>query len=261
MADKSSGSRLAALFQRFRGGPRHDEAGDDATLDRSTQRIGPYRVIEKLGQGGMGIVFSALDERLGRSLAIKVIRGEGADDSAARRFWREARAAAAVNHPNICQVYEVGEHDGQLFIAMELLEGESLHERLERGALPVKEAVPAALGILSALEALHGRGVVHRDLKPSNVFLTEHGVKLLDFGLARPVAASDAAEDASGDLTRPGMLVGTPRYMAPEQVDGTELGPATDVFAAGALLFEMLAGRPAFEGQGLAQILHGVLHE
>ncbi len=241
MADKSSASRLAALFQRFRGGPRHDEAGDEATLDRSTQRIGPYRVIEKLGEGGMGIVFSALDERLGRSLAIKVIRGESADDSAARRFWREARAAAAVNHPNICQVYEVGEHDGQLFIAMELLEGESLHGRLERGALPVKEAVPAALGILAALEALHGRGLVHRDLKPSNVFLTEHGVKLLDFGLARPVAASDGAEDVSSDLTRPGMLVGTPRYMAPEQVDGTELGPRTWTALGGGegLLFGM----------------------
>lgn len=261
MADRSGDSWLRSLLHRFRSAPREPEPGDDATLDRATQRIGPYRVIEKLGQGGMGIVFSALDERLDRSLAIKVIRGEVAGDSAARRFWREARAAAAVNHPNICQVYEVGEHDGQLFIAMELLEGESLDERLERGALPVNEAVPVALGILSALDALHGRGLVHRDLKPSNVFLTEHGVKLLDFGLARPVTASDAAEDASGDLTRPGVLVGTPRYMAPEQVDGTELGPATDVFAAGALLFEMLAGRPAFEGQGLVQVLHGVLHE
>ena len=261
MADKSSGSWLRAFLHRFRGGAIGAGPGEDATLERGTQRIGPYRVVEKLGQGGMGIVFAALDERLGRSLAIKVIGGNAADDSATRRFWREARAAAAVNHPNICQVYEVGDHEGQMFIAMELLEGESLGTRLERGALPVIEAVPAVLGVLSALDALHGHGLVHRDLKPSNVFLTEHGVKLLDFGLARPLVVSDVGEDPAEDLTRPGTLAGTPRYMAPEQIDGGELGPATDVFATGALLFEMLAGRPAFDGKTLARILHGVLHE
>jgi TolB-like protein len=224
-------------------------------------RIGPYRVLEKLGQGGMGIVFSALDERLDRSLAIKVIGAGATGDSAVKRFWREARAAAAVNHPNICQIYEVGEHEGQLFIAMERLEGESLGDRLTRGSLPAHEAVPVGLGILSALEALHGRELVHRDLKPSNVFLTEHGVKLLDFGLARPLLASSDAEELDAELTQPGMLVGTPRYMAPEQIRGEEIGPAVDLFATGALLFEMLAGRPAFEGKGLAQVLHAALHE
>jgi serine/threonine protein kinase/tetratricopeptide (TPR) repeat protein len=225
------------------------------------ERIGPYRVVEKLGQGGMGVVFSALDERLSRSLAIKVIRGQGGGDSAVKRFWREARSAAAVNHPNICQIYEVGEHEGQLFIAMERLEGESLGDRLERGSLPAREAVLVGLGILSALEALHARGLLHRDLKPSNVFLTEHGVKLLDFGLARPLETAAAAEDDATELTQPGMLVGTPRYMAPEQIRGEELGPAVDLFAVGALLFEMLAGRPAFEGKGLAEVLSSALHE
>jgi TolB-like protein len=209
----------------------------------------------------MGIVFSAVDERLERSLAIKVIGARGNEDSAVKRFWREARAAAAVNHPNICQIYEVGEHEGQMFIAMERLEGESLGDRLERGSLPAREAVPLVLGILSALEALHGRGLVHRDLKPTNVFLTEHGVKLLDFGLARPLVATTDAEERDAELTQPGMLVGTPRYMAPEQIRGEEVGPAVDLFATGALLFEMLAGRPAFEGKGLAQVLHAALHE
>jgi TolB-like protein/tetratricopeptide (TPR) repeat protein len=224
-------------------------------------RIGPYRVLEKLGRGGMGVVFSALDDRLNRPLAIKVIRSHGDDASAVKRFWREARSAAAVNHPNICQIYEVGEHDGQPFIAMERLEGESLGDRLERGALAARETVPVGLGILSALEALHGRGLLHRDLKPSNVFLTEHGVKLLDFGLARPLEAGGDSEEKAADLTQPGMVVGTPRYMAPEQIRGEELGPTVDLFATGALLFEMLAGRPAFEGRSVAEILNGVLNE
>jgi non-specific serine/threonine protein kinase len=190
-----------------------------------------------------------------------VIRSGATDDSAVKRFWREARAAAAVNHPNICQIYEVGEHEGELFIAMELLEGVALGTRLESGALPANEAVPIALGVLSALEALHGRDLVHRDLKPSNIFLTEHGVKLLDFGLARPLIETSDTDDASAELTQPGMLVGTPRYMAPEQIRGEEVGAAVDLFATGALLFEMLAGRPAFEGKGLAGILHAALHE
>jgi non-specific serine/threonine protein kinase len=261
MAESTGGSRLRALLDRLRGGTRAPEADEDLTLGTAPERIGPYRVLEKLGQGGMGIVFSALDERLDRSLAVKVIGTRSDDDSAVQRFWREARAAAAVNHPNICQIYEVGEHQGRMFIAMERLEGESLGDRLERGPLPAHEAVPMGLGILSALEALHGRGLVHRDLKPTNVFLTEHGVKLLDFGLARPLVATTDAEEPDAELTQPGMLVGTPRYMAPEQIRGEEVGPAVDLFATGALLFEMLAGRPAFEGKGLAQVLHAALHE
>ena len=134
----------------------------------------------------MGVVYAARDERLERTVALKTMSSLASDETARKRFWREARAAASVNHPNVCQIYEIGEDGGELFIAMELLEGEALAERLRRGPLSVSEAVPIGLGMLAALSALHARGIVHRDLKPSNVFLTPHGVKLLDFGLARP---------------------------------------------------------------------------
>src|SRR5918992_482537 len=210
-------------------------------------RVAHYVIERKLGEGGMGVVFAARDERLDRTVAIKMMSSFGGDETARRRFWREARAAASVNHPNICQLYDIGEDEGALFIAMELLEGESLGERLARGALTVSEAIPIALGVLAALAALYARGILHRDLKPSNVFLTAHGVKLLDFGLARPADPALAQSlSSSGNLTRSGMLIGTPGYMAPEQLTAEELDARTDLFAVGAILFEMLAGRPAF---------------
>ena len=147
-------------------------------------RIGPYRIVRKLGEGGMGVVYAAEDERLRRTVAIKTIRETG-DASARERFFREARAAASLSHPNVCQLFDIGEADGRPFLVMELLEGVPLAERLKQGALPLSEAVNTTLSILTALDALHARGFVHRDLKPSNVFLTAQGVKLLDFGLAR----------------------------------------------------------------------------
>jgi serine/threonine-protein kinase len=150
-------------------------------------RLGRYRVLHQLGRGGMGIVFAAEDDTLGRRVAVKTIATP--DESARKRFKREARAAARVNHPNVCQVYEIGEDGGQLFIAMELLAGEPLSDRLGRGPMPVDEAVSLARDMLAALGALHETSIVHRDLKPSNVFLTPHGGKLLDFGLARPLPA------------------------------------------------------------------------
>ncbi len=224
-------------------------------------RIGHYAITGKLGEGGMGVVYLAHDERLGRAVAVKTMNLSG-DESARRRFWREARAAAAINHPNVCQLYEVGEDGGEPFIAMELLEGETLADRLKRGALSVSETLPIVLGVLSALQALHARGVVHRDLKPTNVFLTAHGVKLLDFGLARTVDADLAQSLAvTNDVTRTGMLVGTPRYMSPEQVKGEGLDFRGDLFAVGAILFEMLAGRPAFAGKNAVEILHATLYE
>ncbi len=223
------------------------------------ETLGPYRVVRLLGAGGMGEVYAAEDQRLGRQVALKVIRDQPDDDSARRRFWREARAAAAATHPNVCQIFDVGEEGGEAWLAMELLEGEALSARLARGALPVAEAVPLMLGVLAALQALHARGLVHRDLKPSNVFLTPAGVKLLDFGLARPVAAAGGA--TATELTQAGVLVGTPQYMAPEQLRGEPLDARSDVFAAGALLFEMLAGRKAFEGRTLFEVTHAVLHE
>ena len=207
----------------------------------------------------MGVVYAARDARLERTVALKTMSSLAHDETARKRFWREARTAASVNHPNVCQIYEIGEDDGQLFIAMELLEGESLADRLRRGPLSVAETFPIGLEMLAALSALHDRGVVHRDLKPSNVFLTPHGVKLLDFGLARPELGQSLGS-ASG-LTQTGIVMGTPRYMAPEQVTGEAVDGRSDLFATGAILFEMLSGRPAFSGRSVVEILYATVHE
>jgi eukaryotic-like serine/threonine-protein kinase len=225
-------------------------------------RVGHYTIDRKLGQGGMGIVYAARDERLERTVALKMMSSLSDDETARKRFWREARAAASVNHPNVCQLYEIGEDAGELFIAMELLEGEALSERLKTGPLSVSDMMPIGLGVLAALSALHARGIVHRDLKPSNVFLTPHGVKLLDFGLARPSDPALARSVSSvPNLTQTGMLIGTPGYMAPEQLMGEGLDARSDLFATGAILFEMLAGRPAFSGYSFVETLHATLHE
>ncbi len=220
--------------------------------------IGRYRVLGQLGEGGMGVVYLAEDTSLGRRVALKTIRAEVADTTARERLRREARAAAAVNHPSVCQIYEVGEAEGETFLAMELLEGEPLSARLAKGPMPLAEALGAAITILGALEALHARSVVHRDLKPSNVFLTPYGVKLLDFGLALPFETGGAGGDR---LTRTGFFVGTPGYMAPEQWTGADVGPEADVFALGAILVEMVAGVRAFRGEGAAALMHAVLHD
>jgi len=222
-------------------------------------RIGPYTVERKLGEGGMGVVYAARDERLQRTVALKTLSAVGTDPNAHHRLWREARAAASVNHPNVCQIYEIGEDEGTLFIVMELLEGQVLSERLASGPLTSAEAIPITLGVLAALSALHARGIVHRDLKPSNVFLTRHGVKLLDFGLARP--QFDAPVDPTVELTLPGIVMGTPRYMSPEQISGDVVDARSDLFAVGAMLFEMLAGRPAFVGRTFVEILHASRYE
>ena len=207
----------------------------------------------------MGVVYEARDERLERTVALKMMSSLANDETARKRFWREARAAASVNHPNVCQIYEVGEDAGGLFIAMELLEGTSLAEHLRRGPLSVSETLPIGVEMLSALAALHARGIVHRDLKPSNVFLTSHGVKLLDFGLARPEL--EPALGSAVGLTRTGVVMGTPRYMAPEQVTGESVDARADLFAVGAILFEMLSGRPAFGGSSVVEVLHATLTE
>jgi serine/threonine protein kinase/tetratricopeptide (TPR) repeat protein len=263
--DNTPRGRLRALYDWVRGASPNPSLGvaaptppPDAT---PRSRIGHYRIEHKLGEGGMGVVYAARDERLERTVALKTMSSLAKDDTARKRFWREARAAAAVNHPNVCQLYEIGEEGGELFIAMELLEGQALSDRLRQGPLSLADASPVALGMLAALSALHGRGIVHRDLKPSNVFLTRHGVKLLDFGLARPDPELADALRSEADLTRTGMLVGTPRYMAPEQVTGEAVDARTDLFAAGAILFEMLAGRPAFAGRTVVEVLHGTLYE
>jgi non-specific serine/threonine protein kinase len=228
----------------------------ESPLASELEAIGQYRLTRKLGEGGMGVVYEAQDERLDRLVAIKRVRGFDTDPSLKERLWREARVAAGISHPNICQVYELAEKRGELFVVMELLTGETLADRIQRGALPLGEALQTTLGVLGALEAMHGRGIIHRDLKPSNVFLTPHGVKLLDFGLARPHAG-----DQQLTLTQPGTIVGTPRYMAPEMLGDKPLGPPTDLFALGAILFEMLTGKPAFGGRTLLEVCAALLNE
>ena len=229
--------------------------GTNPPGSREPETIGRYRVTRRLGQGGMGVVYAAHDDRLDRDVAIKRIRDAAGDAALRERLLREARAAARINHPNICHVYELAEEGGELYLVMELLEGEALEQRLARERIPVGEALRIALGMLSALEALHARGIIHRDLKPSNVFLTPHGVKLLDFGLARPVAEQFRSEVT---LTQPGTLMGTPRYMSPEQWEGEVLSHASDLFAVGAILFEMLAGKPAFPGSTIIEVFRAV---
>ena len=227
-------------------------------FDDMPDTIAHYHVVSKLGEGGMGVVYAATDERLQRRVALKMVRGTG-DQHSRERLWREARAAASVSHPNVCQLYEIGEANGELFIAMELLEGEPLSARLARGPIPLPESVDITLAVLSALEAIHARGIVHRDLKPSNIFLTAHGVKLLDFGLAR--AVQEVSEQTQAGITMAGTVMGTPHYMSPEQLSGTLLEARSDLFAVGAILFELLVGKAAFPGATTAQVFHAVMSE
>jgi serine/threonine protein kinase len=236
----------------------------DTPLFTSASRLEPgaslgghYRVERLLGEGGMGVVYAARDERLGRSVAIKMLVADSQDPTARERLWREARAAASVNHPNICQIYAVDELDGKLYLVMELLDGQPLAERIAAGPLPPPDAMPIALAILAALGALHRRGITHRDLKPSNVFLTSDGVKLLDFGLAHP----GETDTTNVRLTKTGIVLGTPRYMAPEQWTGRSVDARADLFSAGMLLFEMIAGKPPFGGATPAEIHHIVMND
>ena len=216
-----------------------------------------YRILEKLGSGGMGVVYKAEDVKLGRFVAIKFLPEELSQNSKSlERFRREARAASALNHPNICTIYDVGEHEGQHFIAMELLEGETLAARIQRGPLPLAESVQAALGLLAALQKLHNKELIHRDLKPSNIFLTENGVKLLDFGLASQMRSDPIVTRTA--LTTPGLLVGTVNYMSPEHLLGQPATPASDLFAVGAIIFEMLSCRCAFPGRATAEVFYSI---
>jgi serine/threonine protein kinase/tetratricopeptide (TPR) repeat protein len=234
-----------------------DENIGTTTASSAPLYVGRYRVTDTLGEGGMGAVYAAVDEKLERQIAVKVLRHESAADPTAReRFWREARLAASVNHPHICQLYEIGESDGELFIAMERLEGEPLAARLGRGAVPIAETVHIGLEVLSALDALHRRGITHRDLKPSNVYLTPHGAKVLDFG----VSLGQTGDATRLALTSPGMMLGTPKYMAPEQVLGEAVTASADLFAMGAILYEMLSGTAAFEADSVHGVLEKVLH-
>jgi hypothetical protein len=236
---------------------------------RLSSSIGRYRVVRKIGEGGMGTVFEAVDEVLGRRVAIK--RLKAVDESARRRFWREARAVARLSHPNVCQLYEVGEDVSGPFLAMELLSGEPLSLRLRSGPMTAAEAVSLGAGMLAALSAIHAAGLVHRDLKPSNVYLTPYGPRLLDFGLVRHLP-SDLASMMPSNLATPGPisgtpitdprnLIGTPGYMAPEQILGQAVDARADLFAVGAVLYEALAGHRAFPGTTVLDVLTATLRQ
>ena len=229
-------------------------------------RLGPYEIVSALGAGGMGEVYKARDTRLDRSVAIKIVSATLATDRQFReRFDREARAISQLTHPHICTLYDVGGEQGTAFLVMEYLEGETLADRLRKGALPLDDALQVAMQIADALSAAHRHGIIHRDLKPGNVMLTKAGAKLLDFGLAK--ASGSAVADAGqsmlpttpATLTAQGTILGTLQYMAPEQIEGHEADGRTDIFAFGAVLYEMLTGTKAFSGASPASLIASIL--
>jgi len=233
-------------------------------------KLGPYEVQSPLGAGGMGEVYRALDTRLDRTVAIKILPSHLAENSEARqRFEREARAISSLNHPNICTLYDVGHQDGVHFLVMECLEGETLGERLRKGPLPVQQVLKYGIEICDGLEKAHRCGIVHRDLKPGNIMLTKSGAKLMDFGLAKAAAVKVDSSSSltvtlstpagSHPLTTQGTVMGTFQYMAPEQVEGKEADARSDIFALGALLYEMATGKRAFEGRTAASAMAAVL--
>lgn len=231
---------------------------------RHPDRFGPYVVLGQLGRGGMGVVYRALDSRLGREVAVKVLHRNLHVSAARERFLREARAVSSLNHPNICTIFDIGEQDGDPFLVMELLPGESLRERIRRGPVPAADIREIAFRVALALQAAHAQGIVHRDIKPANLFLVDDGqgatdIKVLDFGLAK-LEGDDliAAEDAG--LTRTGATVGTVEYMSPEQACGEELDARSDLFSLGAVLYELAAGRLPFRGATSAIVFSELLN-
>jgi serine/threonine protein kinase len=236
----------------------------------SGTKLGPYEIATPLGAGGMGEVYRARDTRLDRSVAIKILPAHLADKpEASERFEREARTISSLNHPNICQLHDVGQQDGLRYIVMELLEGETLAEHLRKGPLPLEQALRYGTEIATGLQAAHRRGVMHRDLKPGNIMLTKLGAKLMDFGLAKGIVSNPISEGLTATLssshpsplTQQGTIIGTFQYMSPEQVEGKAADARSDIFALGAVLYEMVSGRRAFEGKTAVSVAASILEK
>ncbi|HYX70224.1 MAG TPA: protein kinase, partial [Terriglobales bacterium] len=247
-------------------------------------KLGPYQIGEPLGAGGMGEVYRALDTRLDRAVAVKILPTHlSADPDLRQRFDREARAISSLQHPNICTLFDVGHQDGTDFLVMELLEGETLAERLQKGPVAIPQALRIAIDVADALEKAHRQGIVHRDLKPGNIMVSKAGTKLMDFGLAKPAATLAASASAFGGspltpttptsptiaalaapsspITGRGMVVGTFQYIAPEVLQGEEANPRSDIFSFGAVLYEMLTGQRAFEGKSQLSVASAILEK
>ena len=231
------------------------------------KRLGPYEIISHIGAGGMGEVYKGKDTRLDRIVAIKVLPAQLAENPERReRFEHEARAISSLNHPHICVLHDIGHEEGVDFLVMEHIEGETLSERLLKGPLPLDQVLVYGTEIADALDKAHRQGVVHRDLKPGNVMVTSSGVKLLDFGLAKftheSLEKSEEAEEQTQQrpLTSVGTLLGTIQYMAPEQLEGKDADPRADIFAFGALMYEMVTGRRAFVGESQASLIGAIMN-
>jgi eukaryotic-like serine/threonine-protein kinase len=240
-------------------------------------KLGPYEIQSPLGAGGMGEVYRARDIRLDRTVAIKVLASHlSSSPELKQRMEREARAISSLNHPNICHLYDIGSQDGNDYLVMEFLEGETLAERLGKGALPLNEILKIGIAVSEALAVAHRQGIVHRDLKPANIMLTKAGAKLMDFGLAKTAAAGASGVSSApllsaartmteasplSPLTTAGSVIGTVQYMSPEQIEGNEADARSDLFALGAVFYEMLTGTRPFKGKSQISVASAILEK